>query len=174
MSLQEYIKVGASHSTTKNSKYVFWQRKIRVKRSSVLDFHSYIPSERSFPVQLIEHSIKPMASYTVAPGAYSTVLYPSTPSLSFDMDYYLATHMPLCAQLWGPHGLLSWQVIRFEKHPDGSDPPYAVQAILHWDKAESLKVVTDKSVSGPIFEDVQKFSSETPVFRVGRWSGRSG
>lgn len=105
------------------------------------------------------------------PTAYSTVLYANTADLRFDMDYYLKVHMPLCGKLWGPHGLQSWQVIKFDTHPDGSRPKYAVQAILHWSKPEDLQVVMDEKISKPAFEDVKVFTNEKPLFMVGAWSG---
>lgn len=107
---------------------------------------------------------------SAAPIAYSTVLYPNAADLAFDMDYYISKHMPLCAQNWGPYGLQSWQVVKFDTHPDGSTPPYAVQAILHWSRPEELKVVTDE-VSKPIFDDVKVFNGKAPIFLVGQWTG---
>lgn len=109
---------------------------------------------------------------TSPPSAYSTVLYPRTDDSQFDMGYYLATHMPLAAKIWGPYGLHSWQVIQFENHPDGSPSPYTVQAILHWSKIEDLEIVT-KDVSKPVFDDVANFSNKSPIFMAGRWTGRS-
>ena len=105
-------------------------------------------------------------------GAYSTVLYPAADDATFDMEYYLNVHMPLCAQVWAPHGLQSWQVIRFGTHPDGSNPPYSVQAILHWPDARDLDIVQAES-SNVIFDDVPKFSNKLPIFMVGMWIGKS-
>ncbi|KAK3704075.1 hypothetical protein LTR37_014050 [Vermiconidia calcicola] len=76
--------------------------------------------------------------------------------------------MPLCAKTWGPCGLQSREVIKFEQHPDGSSPPYAVQAMVHWSKPEDRQIVNSEE-SKVIFDDVEKLSGVMPIFMVGRW-----
>lgn len=83
------------------------------------------------------------------------------------MDYYLSTHMPLCGKIWGPHGLQSWQVIQFTTHPDGSKPPYKVQAILYWDNLASLDIILSKE-SKPIFDDVGRCKTSETAFERSR------
>lgn len=61
----------------------------------------------------------------------ASVLYPKTASSTFDMSYYLQTHMPLVQKCWGSMGLKDWQIVEFAPGPDGSQP-YSVQAILTW------------------------------------------
>lgn len=43
------------------------------------------------------------------------VNYPVQEGITFDMDYYLNTHMQLVQQHWGPHGLQKWSVVKFEE-----------------------------------------------------------
>ena len=99
-----------------------------------------------------------MSAQQKTPG-YSTVLYANEEGSTFDMDYYLSTHMLLCGKIWGLHGLQSWQVIQFTTHPDGSKPPYKVQAILCWDDLNSLNTILGEH-SKPIFDDVCQFKEQ--------------
>ena len=41
------------------------------------------------------------------------VLYPNPEGATFDMDYYLATHMPLVSESWSQYGLKGWEVVQF-------------------------------------------------------------
>jgi len=109
---------------------------------------------------------------THAGGAISTVLYANTPSFAFDMDYYTKTHMPLCMKIWGPHGLLSWQVMQCDMLADESRsrPPFAVQAILQWSKLEDMEVLKAEK-SKVIFDDVKEYCNEDPVFMIGNQAG---
>jgi uncharacterized protein (TIGR02118 family) len=103
----------------------------------------------------------------------ATVLYPATPSSTFDMSYYLSSHMPLVAEKWGPFGLQAWSVVNLtNEHDGGLKPPYSVQATLVWDKAESIKTAIDKE-GEVVFGDVKNFSNEAPVFMVGEVVGSS-
>lgn len=106
---------------------------------------------------------------TATPAAYSTVMYPNTADIKFDMDYYVKEHMPHVARVWGPRGLRSWQVIQFEKHPDGSAPPYHVQAILHWSSREDIEVIKEEQ-SKVLFDDIANYSNVSPIFMVGHWN----
>jgi uncharacterized protein (TIGR02118 family) len=102
----------------------------------------------------------------------ATVLYPTNPNATFDISYYLSTHMPLVAEKWGPFGLQAWSVVNFTNEHDGSKPPYSVQATLVWDKAESIKTAIEEE-GEVVFGDVKNFSNEAPVFMVGEVVGSS-
>lgn len=47
------------------------------------------------------------------------VAYPSTTKeggeTTFDMDYYLSSHMDMIDRFWKPHGMKSWEVQKFPK-----------------------------------------------------------
>jgi len=96
----------------------------------------------------------------------ATVLYPAEADATFDMKYYLSTHMPLVQKHWGPHGLTDWKVIEFQAGPDGSKP-YSVQATLTWKDGESLQKALAASETASIFGDVPNFSNKSPVFMAG-------
>lgn len=50
-----------------------------------------------------------------------TILYPSVSDATFNLDYYLKTHMPLVSKEFGPHGLKGWKVSRYDNRPSLSD-----------------------------------------------------
>ncbi|KAH7318079.1 hypothetical protein B0I35DRAFT_409027 [Stachybotrys elegans] len=94
----------------------------------------------------------------------SIVLYPNNPGNTFDMKYYIDTHMPLVQENWGPFGLEKWQVIEYEGAEDAARTPYTVSAILTWKDAAAVKAALASPASQTVFNDVPKFSNQTPVF----------
>lgn len=49
-----------------------------------------------------------------------TVLYPNVSDATFNLDYYLKTHMPLVVKEFGPHGLKGWKVAKSVPTPTTS------------------------------------------------------
>lgn len=103
----------------------------------------------------------------------AVVAYPSQhpetgEKLTFDMDYYLASHMPMIEQAWGPYGLKSWSINTFaDPCPlTGSRPPYLVQTTCYFDTGENLKLALEKG-GERTKPDVEKFSNVFPVIWVG-------
>jgi len=96
-----------------------------------------------------------------------TVIYPASSSSTFNMDYYLSTHMPLVQKLWGPAGLKNWTVLKF-----GADAPYSVQATLFWDSmADFENAGKDQENTGKIMGDIKNFSNVDPVLMPGEVVG---
>ena len=98
----------------------------------------------------------------------ASVIYPKDDSSTFDMDYYLSTHMPLVAKSWGKYGLQKYRVVEYSPNPaDGSTPAFSVKCDLTWKDADGLK----EALSGPeakeVFGDVPKFSNKGPHFVAG-------
>ncbi|KAI0186623.1 hypothetical protein EV127DRAFT_438127 [Xylaria flabelliformis] len=87
--------------------------------------------------------------------------------VTFDMDYYLASHMPLVQKLWGPYGLKSWKVV----HYTSPDAPYAVQAWLEWESKEAADKGFPSSDGATIFADVSKFSDKPATAITGELVG---
>jgi uncharacterized protein (TIGR02118 family) len=108
------------------------------------------------------------------PGKIAAVVaYPSKhpetgDALKFNMEYYLATHMPLIERAWGPYGLRSWSINTFaDPCPiSGGKPPYLVQTTCYFDSIDDFKNALEKGSkeSGP---DVDNFSNVFPVIWVG-------
>ncbi|KIV97077.1 hypothetical protein PV10_00872 [Exophiala mesophila] len=105
-------------------------------------------------------------------SANATVLYPAEGDSTFDLDYYLKTHMPLVAEKWGPYGLKNWTVVKFNPGPDGSQT-YTYGAILTWDSAESIGKAVSSESAKVVMGDVVNFSNKAPIFLTGGIVGQS-
>ncbi|OAL29157.1 hypothetical protein AYO20_09310 [Fonsecaea nubica] len=102
----------------------------------------------------------------------ATVLYPAEEGATFDMNYYLKTHMPLVSEKWGQYGLQGWKVIQFQAAPDGTKP-YSVGALLTWETADGLKKALSSQEAQTVFGDVPNFSNKSPLFIAGDIVGSS-
>ncbi|KIY02323.1 uncharacterized protein Z520_02461 [Fonsecaea multimorphosa CBS 102226] len=102
----------------------------------------------------------------------ATVLYPTEADATFDLDYYLKTHMPLVSKNWSKYGLKSWQVIQYQTAPDGSKP-YNIGALLTWESADGLKNALAGEEAATVFGDVPNFSNKSPIFIAGDIVGTS-
>ncbi|KAF2653307.1 hypothetical protein K491DRAFT_603087 [Lophiostoma macrostomum CBS 122681] len=99
----------------------------------------------------------------------SGVLYPRKDGSTFDMKYYLATHMPLVQKHWGKLGLTSWRVAQL-----GDQSPYAVSCIMEWESGEAVANAFKSEGVQEIMADINNFSSEQPVMFQGEIVGQSG
>ncbi|EXJ83658.1 hypothetical protein A1O1_07282 [Capronia coronata CBS 617.96] len=104
--------------------------------------------------------------------ANATVLYPAESDATFDMAYYLKTHMPLVYEKWAKYGLTGWEVIEFAPGPDGSKP-YSVAGVLHWESADNIGKAMGGEETAAVMEDVKNFSNKSPVFLIGNVVGTS-
>ncbi|KAJ6443799.1 FAD linked oxidase domain-containingprotein [Purpureocillium lavendulum] len=98
----------------------------------------------------------------------STVLYQRRDGATFDMKYYIDTHMPLVDKHWKPAGLLKWEVVEFDFALGGGEPHLSVAAILTWKDQESCTAALAGSGTSEILGDVPQFSTEKPAFICGR------
>ena len=103
------------------------------------------------------------------PGATVTIIYPSAPDATFDMDYYLSTHMPLVQKNWGPEGLRSWKIIKFP-----ASSPYSVQATLEWPDIQTFQAAAGGESAKVVLGDVKNFSNKSPVIMGGEVVAESG
>lgn len=102
----------------------------------------------------------------------AVVLYPNEEGKKFDMDYYLATHMPLVAKHWGPMGLKSWEIVKFDAGLGGSAPAQSVQALLYWESVDSIRKALDSDATKVVFGDVPNFTDISPSFMMGNIMGK--
>ncbi|KAF3400146.1 hypothetical protein F1880_008454 [Penicillium rolfsii] len=86
------------------------------------------------------------------------VIYPASAASTFDMDYYMKTHIPLVEKRWGPEGLLSWVVFAGVEDAD-----YHVQAVLTWESLEAYNARTGEEIAN----DINNFTNVLPY----RWIG---
>ncbi|KAI0514957.1 hypothetical protein F5B22DRAFT_609164 [Xylaria bambusicola] len=95
----------------------------------------------------------------------ASVVYPA--GTKFDMEYYLAHHMPLVQKLWAPFGLKSWKVAKY----DSEGAPYVVQAWLEWESKEHSNMGVTSDDGKIVFADVEKFSDKAPIMLTGEQVG---
>jgi uncharacterized protein (TIGR02118 family) len=97
-----------------------------------------------------------------------TVLYPNTSDATFNMDYYLKTHMPMVAEEFGPYNFEGYSVLKLVGTPDPDQAaPHSVQATLHFKSLEDFqKAVTDRAAK--VLGDVPNFSNKDPVLMIGQ------
>lgn len=96
------------------------------------------------------------------------VTYPTHPKNAiFNIDYYINKHVPLTEKLWGPKGLLSWQVVQYKKDdpsstsktcacwcvPEADHPGIFIQAILTW-KSEQCATEAREGLFGGEFPEL--------------------
>ncbi|GAM86933.1 hypothetical protein ANO11243_049540 [Dothideomycetidae sp. 11243] len=94
-----------------------------------------------------------------SPQAIVQVIYPSTPTSTFNLDYYLNSHIPMVEKLWSTEGLHSWTVTVGDK-----DGGYHVQAVLTWDSSEAYQQAGHKQ---EIMGDVKNFTNVKPTRMIG-------
>ena len=95
-----------------------------------------------------------------------TVLYENVADATFDLDYYMATHMPLVDERFKPYGLKGWRVLKAVGTPTGDSPAYNIIATLEFDAADQFRAAV-AAEGGPVFGDVPNFSNKSPVVVIG-------
>ena len=95
-----------------------------------------------------------------------SVLYPDAGDATFDMDYYLAKHMPLVAERFAAHGMTGWRVSRSVGTPQGGKSPYSVIATLEFGTAAGFEAAI-KAEGSTVLGDVPNFSNKDPVIVIG-------
>jgi uncharacterized protein (TIGR02118 family) len=87
-----------------------------------------------------------------------SVLYPS--DASFDMDYYLANHMPLVESKFKPHGLTSWTVSKLDAGP------HSIHTLLKFESRDAFDAAFAQD-GETVMGDVKNFSDKQPTRFVG-------
>ncbi|ORY15060.1 hypothetical protein BCR34DRAFT_198642 [Clohesyomyces aquaticus] len=101
-------------------------------------------------------------------AATVTVLYPKNANSTFDLKYYLSTHMPMVGKAWTKHGLKNWSVTELE-----GDSPYSIMAAMEFESSEAWGNAQKDEGTGAIMKDVENFSNEKPILINGNIVGSS-
>lgn len=93
------------------------------------------------------------------------VFYPNDEDLKLDTTYYLQTHMPMVQEKFGQYGLKGWEAVEFspDSGADGGRIPYALQAVLIWDKAEDVAKAMSSPEAQVVFGDLANFCNKAPI-----------
>ena len=94
------------------------------------------------------------------------VMYPDSEDATFDMDYYLNTHLKLVGDRWGGMGLKGARVLTgVSGGSAGSAAPYRVMAVVDFESLEAFQA-TAAAHGAEIFGDVPNFTNITPVVQI--------
>jgi uncharacterized protein (TIGR02118 family) len=94
-----------------------------------------------------------------------SVLYPNKSGAKFDMDYYLATHIPMVERLLAP-ALRKVTVEKGVAGPiPGTEAPYLVIAALYFDSTEAFGAAFGP-VAAQIQGDVVNYTTIEPLVQV--------
>lgn len=112
---------------------------------------------------LILLSLAVAASGATTPKRCITVLYPNSPDIHFDFDYYKSHHIPLIMRLYG-RGIAKIELRRGVSTQDGSPVPY-IAVINIW--IGSQKMFDDASAkhAKELIADVPNFTNGRPVIQ---------
>ena len=100
------------------------------------------------------------------------VVYPNKLDGRFDLDYYLAEHMPLVARLYGDFGLISWEVEKGTSMSAKIAADYLLACNLCFDSMQNAKLAL-KNEGGKVMKDVENFTDIVPVISFGEVIGAS-
>jgi uncharacterized protein (TIGR02118 family) len=93
-----------------------------------------------------------------------TVLYPNTPGVKFDFDYYLRKHATLIDRLYGK-SIAKLQLRRGTATPDGKPAPYV--AIINIWIADQEAFDAAGAKHGPaLVADVPNFTNVMPTIQI--------
>ncbi|KAF2187693.1 hypothetical protein K469DRAFT_569436 [Zopfia rhizophila CBS 207.26] len=101
-------------------------------------------------------------------GATVSVLYPRTATSTFNLDYYLSTHMALVSKTWKDKGMKSWSVTQF-----GEGSPYSTHCLMEWESLEAFGKAAAEDDTKAVMADIENFSNEKPILIQGSVVGRS-
>lgn len=89
------------------------------------------------------------------------IIYNKTEDSTFDLDYYLKTHMPMAA---AEFGAFKWDVDDVKAGADGSDSPIHCIGYLYFESEEKrLAGMNDKTVPKVIGDVPNYYSPGMPV-----------
>lgn len=87
------------------------------------------------------------------------VTYPRTDGAKFDLDYYLAHHIPLVRDSWTRYGLTKATALI----PEDASPAYAAVAVLDFADGAALDAALASPEATAVFGDVALFTDIAPV-----------
>jgi uncharacterized protein (TIGR02118 family) len=83
---------------------------------------------------------------------------------TFDLDYYLKTHMPMVGRLWGPAGMKSSQVLQGVGTPNGADVAQNIIALLDFESLDAFKAAA-RAHGKEVLGDVPNFTDAEAVIQ---------
>lgn len=87
-----------------------------------------------------------------------SVLYPAGDDVTFDMDYYKNSHVPLCVKVLG------CERMEVERAVAG---PYVAVGHLYYPSMEAFQAGMGGPDAGQAADDVKNYTNATPVMQIG-------
>jgi uncharacterized protein (TIGR02118 family) len=87
-----------------------------------------------------------------------SVLYPANSASTFNLDYYLDSHIPLAKKLLTPHGLQRVEVTRSVALPPGASVPFHTIGQLYFATMQDLEKGL-ASAGQQLIEDIPNYYS---------------
>ncbi len=95
-----------------------------------------------------------------------TVMYPESEGATFNMDYYLNSHLKMVEEKLGGMGLKGARVLKgIAGGTPGSAAPYRVMAVVDFESAEAFQAAVGAH-GDEIFGDIPNFTNITPVVQI--------
>ncbi len=93
-----------------------------------------------------------------------SVLYKVHAGGKFDVDYYLATHIPLVRKLWGPAGLNGVRVLKGTGTAGGGAAEFNYIAMLDFSSMAAFEDAAAKH-GAEILGDIPNFTDSSPTIQ---------
>ncbi|OSZ72563.1 hypothetical protein CAP39_04345 [Sphingomonas sp. IBVSS1] len=87
------------------------------------------------------------------------VTYPADAGATFDRDYYVKVHLPLCQQHFGPAGMTGGEAL----FPLADDSPFLCVGILSFTDPAAIGAAMAVPGVGEVFADIANFTSVQPT-----------
>lgn len=91
------------------------------------------------------------------------VTYPGDAGTRFDRDYFVATHLPLVMEAWGPHGLQSVGAF----FPTGDGAGTIAVAVCEFRDDAALHAALGSAESPRVMADVAAYTGAKPSQSLG-------
>jgi uncharacterized protein (TIGR02118 family) len=101
---------------------------------------------------------------TAKPRRCITVLYPNTPGVTFDFDYYLEHHATLIDRLYG-NSIAKLELRRGSATPDGSPAPF-IAIINIWIADQDAFDSASAKHGATLIADVPNFTNTMPTIQI--------
>lgn len=89
-----------------------------------------------------------------------SVIYQLQAGQTFDLDYYMKTHIPMVQKLFGPIGFRGVQVLEGVGSPSGPAPARVI-ALLDFESADAFKKAIDMH-GAAVMGDIANFTQCQP------------
>jgi len=93
-----------------------------------------------------------------------SVLYKVDARGKFDLDYYMATHIPMLRRLWGPVGLSDVRVLKGTGIAGGGAATFSYIALLDFASMAAFEEAAQKH-GAEILGDIVNFTDSSPTIQ---------